>query len=269
MDFSNVQLSIISGKSDYYGIKWSEPTLRHNDPFSRLYWIRSGMAWTRHHGQQYTLEPGKLFIVPANTISYFGCPRKMHLEWVHFNATVAGSVDLFTVIDIPYAVPVESSQETQHLMSRLQADLANNTPEDEGQRLRMDGTLRILLSEFFRQGATSRTGKHIARLHPALAYIHKNYARRITLGELAACVHLHPTYFSNLFSRLMGKPPLEHLLCYRIRISQIQIESTSKSMQEIAQDVGFCDVYYFSRCFKRVTGMTPGEFRERCKMSRP
>jgi YesN/AraC family two-component response regulator len=95
----------------------------------------------------------------------------------------------------------------------------------------------------------------------AIRYISKNYASNITLNDVAEQVHLNPAYFSSLFKQSTGSSFKEYLNMVRIEESKRLLSNTDYSIMDISQAVGFEDQSYFTKIFKKYTGLTPREYR--------
>lgn len=95
----------------------------------------------------------------------------------------------------------------------------------------------------------------------AIAYIARNYAFKITLEEVAEQVHLNPSYFSTIFKQSCGSSFKEYLNMVRIEESKRLLANTNYSVIDIAIATGFEDQSYFSKVFKKYTGLTPKQFR--------
>jgi AraC-like DNA-binding protein len=94
-----------------------------------------------------------------------------------------------------------------------------------------------------------------------LNYIESRLDRRLFLKNIAAAVGLHPHYISGLFKKETGKSLAEFITLRKIQESVYFVRYTDYSVIEIAGLYGFSGQSYFIRCFKKVTGKTPGEFR--------
>ena len=92
-------------------------------------------------------------------------------------------------------------------------------------------------------------------------YIDENYSMNLSLDLLAAQVHLSPSYFSKLFKREMGENFSTYILNTRIEQAKLLLRTTDKKAYEIAEAVGIYDPVYFSKIFKKVTGVKPKEYR--------
>jgi YesN/AraC family two-component response regulator len=97
---------------------------------------------------------------------------------------------------------------------------------------------------------------------PALDYMEKNYNHRITLETLATTMNLQPTYFSNLFKKSFKVPPMTFLNRKRIEKAQGILLSESGNVTEAAEASGFSDVFYFSKTFRKITGVSPSEYKK-------
>ena len=95
----------------------------------------------------------------------------------------------------------------------------------------------------------------------AIGYIYEHFNTPLTLEETAASVHLHPSYFSSLFKQSTGSSFKEYLNMVRIEESKRLLSNTDYSIIDVAVAVGFEDQSYFSKVFKKYTGLTPKQYR--------
>ena len=104
--------------------------------------------------------------------------------------------------------------------------------------------------------------KHADVIYKALNYISKNYMRKISLEEVAATVYLSPSYFSKIFKEETGTNFVTYLNSHRISVSKRLLMDNSIDIADISYLVGYEDQSYFTKSFKKMTGITPGKFRE-------
>lgn len=107
--------------------------------------------------------------------------------------------------------------------------------------------------------------KHSNVINGVLSYIGSNYARSITLEEVAAFAGYSPSYFSRIFKEDMGKTFKEYLTELRIEKSKTLLLSGNLPMTEICHMVGFNDQSYFCKTFRAQTGVSPDKFRKRIR----
>lgn len=93
--------------------------------------------------------------------------------------------------------------------------------------------------------------------------IRQHFHRDISLGELAQIVGVSVSYLSKLFNKQFGMNYREYLNEIRIQKAKELLEVPHMKVMEIARRVGYNNANYFTRIFKRQTGLSPQEYRER------
>ncbi len=99
------------------------------------------------------------------------------------------------------------------------------------------------------------------RLQKMLSYIYKNYARRVTLADIAGAANISRSEAGRCFQSYLGCSPVEALIQYRLQTARRLMQETTLTLQEISFACGFHSVNYFSRQFRRRYGYSPGEKR--------
>ena len=103
-----------------------------------------------------------------------------------------------------------------------------------------------------------------ANLKKAIRYIRKNYSETITLEKLADYCNVSKQQMTRYFNKELGITPIAYVLDYKIsKAKHLLFRNPNLSVKQVAYELGFYDTHYFSRLFKRITGETPGEYRER------
>lgn len=96
----------------------------------------------------------------------------------------------------------------------------------------------------------------------ALHHLHSEPARRWTIGEIAEEVGSSRSVLAERFKTLLGRPPIDYLAGWRIQLAAERLRVGHESIPSIAANVGYQSEAAFIRAFKRITGMTPGRWRE-------
>lgn len=108
--------------------------------------------------------------------------------------------------------------------------------------------------------------KHANVIHHATQYIRAHYAEKITLDNVAREVYLSPTYFSRIFRQETGVTFNAYLNAVRIEQSKKLLNDPSVRLIDISLMVGFDNQSYFTKVFKKITGLSPLQYREKkCK----
>lgn len=94
-----------------------------------------------------------------------------------------------------------------------------------------------------------------------LNYVNEHYMEDISPQMLAEHFHINTSYLSQLFKKESGITFTEYLTALRIKHACRLLGTTDEKIAVIAEKVGFHDYFYFTRVFKKVMNMSPGEYR--------
>jgi AraC family transcriptional regulator len=106
-----------------------------------------------------------------------------------------------------------------------------------------------------------RGGLPIARLRNIEDYVRAHLAESISIEKLAELAELSPFHFSRVFKQATGMTPLQFVTRERMLQAQQLIRETSRSLIEIALEVGYTGPSHFAQVFRRTVGMAPTQFR--------
>lgn len=98
----------------------------------------------------------------------------------------------------------------------------------------------------------------------AIMYINRNLSTPISLNDAAAKCNMSISQFTRIFKKETGKTFLDFVTRKRIKQAKYLLKSTNKTMNEIAFEVGMDNSSYFTKVFKKYTGLRPKEFRDNC-----
>ena len=99
------------------------------------------------------------------------------------------------------------------------------------------------------------------KLKKVIEYIHENYARPISLPDLAKICFMSPNYFCHYFKQEIGKPPIAFINEYRIQKACQILTDSELPVSQVALSVGFDNFSYFIRKFREYKNVTPTEYR--------
>ena len=103
---------------------------------------------------------------------------------------------------------------------------------------------------------------HVDVIRKSIDYMHRHYAEKITLEDVSAYVFLSPSYFSKVFKEEMGQNFNTYLNRIRIEKARQLLLTDNVQLVHVSGMVGFEDQSYFTKVFKKLTGVTPGKYRE-------
>lgn len=94
-----------------------------------------------------------------------------------------------------------------------------------------------------------------------LRFINDYYRQDISLAQTAEQLHMNPNYISQMFKKETGITFIRYITDLRVEHAKKLLSTTSMSISDIASEAGFNDYFYFLKTFKKITGITPSQFR--------
>ena len=123
----------------------------------------------------------------------------------------------------------------------------------------------IQITRYF-QDQTERTEVNIQREYKknkVVEYIKEHYKEKVVLEDIAKEFNYSVGHLCRKFKEEIGDSVVNYIIKYRISMAmRLLFERQDLSIEEIALDVGFNDVQFFDKTFKKLTGMTPGKYRK-------
>lgn len=114
---------------------------------------------------------------------------------------------------------------------------------------------------------SNMNGNYTELTKKALEYIRKNYTCNVSLNEAAEYIGVNSCYLSRVFKEDYGMGFVECLNSIRVKEAKYLMQSTDIKLKDIVRQVGFNNYTYFFKVFKMVAGITPVEYKGKCKNS--
>ncbi|MBE6595149.1 MAG: helix-turn-helix transcriptional regulator [Ruminococcaceae bacterium] len=130
--------------------------------------------------------------------------------------------------------------------------------------------LKLLLEYFFitliRENRfheqSEETGKHLSAIHEVIDYVNANCLERITIDELAFLFRTNRSTLCREFKHATGCSVVEFINEKKAAIARKKVLETDEAFTKIAEEMKFESIHYFTRFFKKMTGMTPSAYRK-------
>lgn len=120
--------------------------------------------------------------------------------------------------------------------------------------------LKTCLHLIFKEMVQEKKQEYSAYVQQAIAYIHENYGKDISIPDIAAAAKISEGHLRRLFKQELNTKVVDYLMEYRLESAKLLMKNTRESVNEIWQKTGFTSAQYFSYVFKRKEGMLPKEY---------
>lgn len=224
-----------------------------------------GLGWCELPGGSYLVRPGQVLVVPAGTEHVYGADTESPwtIWWMHL---AGGDVPALALVNgSGPASPVLNLRDLPQAVALIEEALLAMEHDDSQPTLQVASGAAWHLMALL---ATARAGVQTGRTDPvrvAIAHLQRQFAEKVTVGELAELVGLSPSHLSSLFRATAGCGPHEYQTRLRMMKGRQLLDTTDLPVSAIARSVGYDDPLYFSRQFRAIHGMTASEHRSRAK----
>lgn len=224
-----------------------EPILPHTMNFFEITAVFDGSLCYTVDGSRYTVSRGDLVFVKKGVLRERD-PITHNVDFISLNFASDAEYDfpvLFRDCLNEIIRPIFIAMDAIH-------EYTSNARDE-----RFSLLLRCILRQL-------ETQLKVDKEHPLVfkikSYVKKNLQRKITLASVSESTFFSPVHCENVFKKETGSSIIDYVLGERIREAKALITERSLSLQRIAEAVGFTDYNYFSRVFKKRTGLSPKEY---------
>ncbi|NLM25568.1 MAG: AraC family transcriptional regulator [Firmicutes bacterium] len=223
----------------------------------------NGTGYLKYNDQSYTLNKNDLFIIDCRKPHYYGTSKTdlWEMVWLHFSG---GESKRYMQQILEFHGPVFKCEANNRVLRNI----------SQIQRLLKSGNLQInmlasaliteILTELLIKSRfpIENINEPPAAVKQTIRFIEKNYARTISLDQIAAETGFSKYYLSRVFKQYTGKSPYEYLILQRLQASKVLLKNTTYPIHLIGQKVGFDNPSHFIKIFKQYEGTTPLRFRK-------
>jgi AraC family transcriptional regulator len=216
------------------------------------------------------LPAGAIILVPAGTPGWVRWSGGF--DWLHVylepGLVARVAAESFGLDPARLMMPPLDGLDLPHLRAAMAAVDAELTA-GAGGRLAAESLANVLAVHLIRHLLTPRQPERRrdgvlpwGRLRAVAAYVEDHLDNGLTLEQLAGVARLSVYHFARQFKAATGLPPHQYVLTRRVeRAKELLQAGTHLSLAEVAADAGFSDQSQFTHHFKRLVGVTPGQFR--------
>jgi len=264
-DIKSLSFQLESITKSKYDSDWHS-TL-HTHPFTELFYVVDGKGEFNIQGQRFPVKANDFVIInPQVEHTELSSPDEP-LEYIVLGIRGLSFSNLTPVSEGGHPFSFFNLRDEQKdILRYLNAMVQEATSQQMSYELVCHNLLEILLIKILRHqhfdlevGKQSKATKDISFIKH---YLETYYHESIQLEDLASMTHLSRFYISHSFKKEIGMSPMEYLIDIRIKESKILLRTTNYSISQVADIVGFTTPTYFSKQFRKSTGISPTDYRE-------
>lgn len=222
-------------------------------PFWRIYWNEEPGNYILYKGEKIDITPDKVIVISPNT------PYRAFVEipvrhfYIHF------------VVKPPYNAingKIFSFPLTSELQSGINSciELIRQNKYDS---FRMVFVCQKIICSILADLPEKELMNPYTdlRVRKVAQYIENHIGEKLNNNDFAKIVGMHSVALNRLFKRQTGQTPLEYLKIHRVENACVMLQFSDKSIEQIAEDLGFYDRFHFSKIFKELRGIGPAQYR--------
>jgi AraC-like DNA-binding protein len=276
MDINQLQQQVIFTSTGNYGkARCEEGWNWHPQPLTDfdLWYALAGSGEMRIRGQTYPIRKGSCFLVRPGDIpeaTQF-LDDRLQVIFIHFQcANMRDNSPSADFIPNRHTVITETYS-FEMLLNRIMELEERNA---EWKDLEFDLIMKQLFLQLYRQQSAIEENnrwesKHGRLLSRIISHIKDVPGYRISHSELAEKVSMSPEYLNKLFKRYTGKSLKHFMIEARLERALHLLQETSMNVSQVAEALGYGNIYLFSRQFKEQYGRPPSDFKFKGIASRP
>jgi len=256
----------------------------HTHDFHELMVIREGKATHVLNGKEYVLLPGDVYLMrPGDEHGIMIDPTEavaevnvlFEFDRLDLNlrdlAEVPGFHALFSLepamrgatdFKARLRLNPEELRKVLDLIDELEYEQAKELPGYRLKSISLFLELIIFLSRAYTASERLKS-QQVQRIGEAVSYIEANFAEAITIDELTDRARCSATQLRRIFQAAYGVSPHEYLTRTRVNRAMMMLRDSDLDITTIAHACGYHDSSYFTRTFRKTTGLTPSAYRER------
>ncbi|MGJ1211093.1 helix-turn-helix transcriptional regulator [Sphingobacterium multivorum] len=276
LDFTLLNIGYAEHQAD-----WNFKDIK--SPFARIHYVSEGEAAIIANDEVIKLRPGHLYLTPAYVHHSYDCSDKLSLYYIHIYENPEIRSSIFDRYTFPKEIKSDQLLKTviQHLYAlnpgrelkiydpksydnsiELMKNMALQTASPFARASENQAIIHLLMSRFLSE-ATNKIPQVEKRLLRVLDYIDENIHHPISIEQLANQIFISKDHLIRLFKKHINTTPVNYINQKKIEKAQLMMLVDEDNIQQLCFRLGFENISYFNRLFKKLTGETPMSYKRR------
>lgn len=243
----------VSDVSSFYRVPDYTLANERNCPYSGFRLVESGKATYVLNKEVLPLKEGALIYMPKGCSAQLAIDDKnFSFSKIHFSLTDCNGEELI-FSNYPFVLTENASPEIVEAVHSLNDNMLSY----------YDTILnKFFICKILKEITHFANAEKPNKISPAIKYLRLHYREEISVDHLAEICYLSKAQFHRLFKKQTGITPIEYKNNLRIERATQMLEDGEYSISEIATSVGFDNVFYFSKTFKKIKNLTPKDYKK-------
>ena len=242
---------------------------RNSYPPLLVIYVRRGILNVEYRGEKRQAREGDVVLLDCTEPHYYHAENNLEFLYMHYEGSNAHEITQHIINLHGWLFRREDRDEEGRFVRDSRNERVNILLQDmvylyehNHAETMFESSARIYkLFEILLSPSTQEQKEELP-ITAAVEYIRANVGKPITLEELAEIAKLSPFYFSHMFKRETGFAPMEYVINTRIEHAKTLLLTTSMSISEIAEEVGYSSSGSLINLFVKKVGSSPGQYRK-------
>lgn len=206
-----------------------------------------------------------LFRPKEPQVCYYYAKDKTEVYWVHFTGwKVEQYLDSYELPKKEHVFFVGVSPDYPWIYNQMIRELQLQRAIYEDVNKLFIHHIFLTINRYIKEGKQTKN-ETISDIERAVHYFNENYNKPISIEQYAGEHLKSVNWFIHSFKEVMKVPPMQYIVSLRIAAAKGYLENSNKNVNEISNIVGYDNSLYFSRLFKKYTGLSPSEYKKSIK----
>ncbi len=237
--------------TDHYFMK------RNTYPPLLIVFIREGKMHVEYENQCFDAQKGDVVLLDCSKPHYYHAYNGLEFLYMHFDGSNSHEICQH-ILETKGALIQEDSN---ILIGRLLYNMVDYY-QNGGIESMFQSSMRIYhLFEYLLKPPVLQT-EYETPVEQSIHYIRRNYSEPLNLNKLAEIANLSPYYYAHCFKEETGFSPMEYVTNTRLEQAKVKLIRTQKTVEEIADEIGYSSSSSFINMFVKKVGYSPKQYRK-------
>lgn len=230
--------------------------------------VTEGTLYIADDKNEYAINKSEYLLMPPTPYQHGYKTGGCSFYWLHFSTDEKFETpdnDVISYDDNKLYVPLTGKLNSPERIIILMKQLQDSDKRYHNSSLNNSITTSILCEICCQNIAYKKysQSKQTTQIFNDIAdYVQYHSSENITVAEISSYFGYNPKYLSSLFKSQSGMTLKQYMLQTKMDTAKAELSDTNHSISQIAYNVGFSDAHNFSNAFKKITGLSPSEYRE-------